>query len=131
MDGSHDDISKNWKPQTALVRGGLERSSYQETCEALYLTSGFVYDTAEEAEAAFKGDHKRYIYGRYGNPTVAAFEERLRRRGFSVALQRPPSKGLRHAVILARKPAASSQRPAASQGVNRPRASARSSTKRR
>ncbi|MEL0019268.1 MAG: PLP-dependent transferase, partial [Rickettsiales bacterium] len=78
MDGSHDDISKNWKPQTALVRGGLERSSYQETCEALYLTSGFVYDTAEEAEAAFKGDHKRYIYGRYGNPTVAAFEERLR-----------------------------------------------------
>ena len=59
-------------------RQGLHRSSYQETSEALFLTSGFVYDTAEEAEAAFKGNHKRYIYGRYGNPTVAAFEERLR-----------------------------------------------------
>lgn len=78
MDGSHDFGAQDWQPQTALVRGGLERSPHQETCEALYLTSGFVYDTAEEAEAAFKGDHKRYIYGRYGNPTVAAFEERLR-----------------------------------------------------
>lgn len=78
MDGSLDLYSSDWQPQTTLVRGGLQRSSHQETCEALYLTSGFVYDTAEEAEAAFKGDHKRYIYGRYGNPTVAAFEERLR-----------------------------------------------------
>ena len=78
MDGSQDFIAQDWQPQTALVRSGLERSPHQETCEALYLTSGFVYDTAEEAEAAFKGDLKRYIYGRYGNPTVAAFEERLR-----------------------------------------------------
>ncbi|HAA92312.1 MAG TPA: O-succinylhomoserine sulfhydrylase [Rhodospirillaceae bacterium] len=78
MDGSYDFIAQDWQPQTALVRGGLERSPHQETCEALYLTSGFVYDTAEEAEAAFKGDRKRYIYGRYGNPTVATFEERLR-----------------------------------------------------
>ena len=79
MDGSqHDTRPNDWQPQTALVRGGLVRSQHQETCEALYLTSGFVYDTAEEAEAAFKGDRKRYIYGRYGNPTVAAFEERLR-----------------------------------------------------
>lgn len=78
MDGSRDLYSSDWQPQTTLVRGGLHRSPHQETSEALYLTSGFVYDTAEEAEAAFKGDHKRYIYGRYGNPTVTAFEERLR-----------------------------------------------------
>jgi O-succinylhomoserine sulfhydrylase len=78
MDGSRDLYSSDWQPQTTLVRGGLHRSHHQETSEALYLTSGFVYDTAEEAEAAFKGDHKRYIYGRYGNPTVTAFEERLR-----------------------------------------------------
>lgn len=78
MDGSRDTTNTTWQPQTSLVRGGLHRSPHQETCEALYLTSGFVYDTAEEAEAAFKGEHKRYIYGRYGNPTVAAFEERLR-----------------------------------------------------
>ena len=78
MDGSRDLYSSDWQPQTTLVRGGLHRSPHQETSEALYLTSGFVYDTAEEAEAAFKGDHKRYIYGRYGSPTVTAFEERLR-----------------------------------------------------
>ena len=78
MDGSFEIFTQDWQPQTSLIRGGLHRSSHQETSEALFLTSGFVYDTAEEAEAAFKGDHKRYIYGRYGNPTVAAFEERLR-----------------------------------------------------
>jgi O-succinylhomoserine sulfhydrylase len=78
MDGSRDLYSSHWQPQTTLVRGGLHRSPHQETSEALYMTSGFVYDTAEKAEAAFKGDHKRYIYGRYGNPTVTAFEERLR-----------------------------------------------------
>ena len=58
MDGSQDFIAQDWQPQTALVRSGLERSPHQETCEALYLTSGFVYDTAEEAEAAFKGDRQ-------------------------------------------------------------------------
>ena len=78
MDGSEDFIAQDWQPQTALVRSGLERSPHQHTCEALYLTSGFVYDTAEEAEAAFEGDRKRYIYRRYGNPTQATFEERMR-----------------------------------------------------
>jgi O-succinylhomoserine sulfhydrylase len=68
----------NLRPNTMLVRGGLERSQFMETSEALYLTSGYVYDTAEEAEASFKGDVDRYIYSRYGNPTVAMFEERLR-----------------------------------------------------
>ena len=66
------------RPQTQLVRGGLTRSPFDETSEALYLTSGYVYPTAEEAEAAFKGDLSRYQYSRYANPTVAMFEERLR-----------------------------------------------------
>ena len=75
----HDGIKKNisWRPQTQLVRSGLTRSSFEETSEALFLTSGYVYDTAENAEAAFKGDTSRYIYSRYGNPTVSAFQERL------------------------------------------------------
>lgn len=68
----------DWRRQTQLVRGGLARSGFDETAEALYLTSGFVYRSAEEAEAAFKGDSDRFIYSRYGNPTVMMFEERLR-----------------------------------------------------
>jgi O-succinylhomoserine sulfhydrylase len=60
------------------VRGGSERSAYDETCEALFLTSGFVYGSAAEAEAAFKQDGSRYVYSRYRNPTVTMFEERLR-----------------------------------------------------
>ncbi len=63
---------------TNLVRGGLDRSGFDETAEALYLTSGYVYSSAAEAEAAFAGEHDRYIYSRYGNPTVSVFEERLR-----------------------------------------------------
>jgi O-succinylhomoserine sulfhydrylase len=78
MEGSHGTGQRNWRPQTKLVRGGLDRSHHRETAEALFLTSGFVYDRAEDAEAAFKGETDRYIYSRYGNPTVAAFEERLR-----------------------------------------------------
>jgi O-succinylhomoserine sulfhydrylase len=65
-------------PATILVRGGSERSAYEETAEAMYLTSGFVYGTAAEAEAAFKNDGSRYVYSRYRNPTVSMFEERLR-----------------------------------------------------
>jgi len=63
---------------TDLVRGGLDRSGWDETSEALILTSGFVYGSAEEAEAAFAGEQERYIYSRYGNPTVGMFQERLR-----------------------------------------------------
>ena len=65
-------------PATLLVRGGGERSGYEETCEALFLTSGFVYGSAAEAEAAFKAEGSRYVYSRYRNPTVTMFEERLR-----------------------------------------------------
>mgnify|MGYP001614026069 CR=1 FL=1 len=67
-----------WRAQTRLVRGGLERSGFHETSEALYMTSGYVYPTAEEAEAAFKGDIQRFVYSRYANPTVGMFEERMR-----------------------------------------------------
>ena len=67
-----------WREATRLVRGGLTRSPFDETAEALYATSGFVYGSAAEAEAAFAGDIDRYIYGRYANPTVSMFEERLR-----------------------------------------------------
>ncbi|MFN2319684.1 MAG: aminotransferase class I/II-fold pyridoxal phosphate-dependent enzyme, partial [Dermatophilaceae bacterium] len=65
-------------PDTLAVRGGLLRSQFDETAEALYLTSGFVYASAEEAEAAFKDEIEKFIYSRYGNPTVAMFEERMR-----------------------------------------------------
>jgi O-succinylhomoserine sulfhydrylase len=67
----------DWRPATRLVRGGLNRSQFRETSEALFLNSGFVYDDAAQAEAAFIGDVDVFIYSRYGNPTVATFEERL------------------------------------------------------
>jgi O-succinylhomoserine sulfhydrylase len=70
--------SSTWRTATQLVRGGLTRSSHGETCEALYLTSGFVYETAGSAEARFKGDEEGFVYSRYGNPTVAMFEDRLK-----------------------------------------------------
>ncbi|WP_336087743.1 O-succinylhomoserine sulfhydrylase [Nocardia sp. SSK8] len=65
-------------PATLGVRGGLRRSGFEETSEALYLTSGFVYESAEAAEAAFTGEVEHFVYSRYGNPTVAMFEERIR-----------------------------------------------------
>ncbi len=67
----------NWRPATRLVRGGQRRSEFRETSEALYLNSGFVYDDAAQAEAAFNGEADVFIYSRYGNPTVATFEQRL------------------------------------------------------
>jgi len=63
---------------TIGVRGGLLRSGFEETAEAMYLTSGYVYSSAAEAERAFTGEVDRYVYSRYGNPTVSMFEERLR-----------------------------------------------------
>lgn len=63
---------------TLAVRGGLARSGFFETSEALYLTSGYVYDSAEAAERAFTGEDERFVYSRYGNPTVEMFQERLR-----------------------------------------------------
>jgi O-succinylhomoserine sulfhydrylase len=68
---------RNWKPATALVHGGTMRSSFGETSEAIYLTQGFVYPTAESAEARFKGEEPGFIYSRYANPTVDMFERRM------------------------------------------------------
>ncbi|MEI7545122.1 MAG: PLP-dependent transferase, partial [Mycobacteriaceae bacterium] len=59
--------------ETIGVRGGLLRSGFDETAEGLYLTSGYVYDSAAEAEKAFTGEIDRFVYSRYGNPTVAMF----------------------------------------------------------
>ncbi len=73
------DPSADWRPDTLAVRGGTVRSGFEETSEALFLTSGFVYGSAAEAAAAFAGEQDRYMYSRLRNPTVAMLEERLRR----------------------------------------------------
>ncbi|CAO3449634.1 MULTISPECIES: O-succinylhomoserine sulfhydrylase [Azospirillum] len=65
------------RPRSRLVHGGVRRSSFDETCEALYQTSGFVYGSAEEAESAFVNDGSRHVYSRFRNPTTAMFEDRL------------------------------------------------------
>ena len=71
------ETKRNWKPATTLVHGGTLRSQFGETSEAIYMTQGFVYDTAEAAEARFKGDEPGFIYSRYANPTVDMFERRM------------------------------------------------------
>ena len=68
----------DWRPDTLAVRGGTKRSEFAETSEGLFLTQGYVYASAQEAEDAFAGEIEHYVYSRYGNPTVTAFEERLR-----------------------------------------------------
>lgn len=67
----------NWNPETTLVHGGTLRSGFGETSEAMFLTQGYVYDTAEAAEARFKGEEPGFIYSRYANPTVDMFEKRM------------------------------------------------------
>jgi O-succinylhomoserine sulfhydrylase len=69
--------AEGWAPRTRMVRGGLTRSAFNETSEALYLNSGFVYGSAEEAEASFNGEAERYVYSRFRNPTIEIFETRL------------------------------------------------------
>ncbi len=68
---------RKWKPRTQMVHSGQTRSQFGETSEALFLTSGYVYKSAEEAEARFKGESEGFIYSRFGNPTVRMFEERM------------------------------------------------------
>jgi O-succinylhomoserine sulfhydrylase len=68
---------RNWKPQTTLVHGGTLRSGFGETSESIFLTQGYVYDSAESAEARFKGESPGFIYSRYANPTVDMFEKRM------------------------------------------------------
>jgi O-succinylhomoserine sulfhydrylase len=68
---------EGWRPATRLVHEGTLRSQFGETSEAIFLNSGYVYDSAEQAEARFKGDEAGYVYSRYANPTVAMFEARM------------------------------------------------------
>jgi O-succinylhomoserine sulfhydrylase len=68
---------RDWDVATKLVRGGLNRSPFGETSEAIYLTQGYVYDSAEQADARFAGDEPGFVYSRYANPTTRMFEERL------------------------------------------------------
>jgi O-succinylhomoserine sulfhydrylase len=66
-----------WRKRTFAVRGGTMRSPFQETSEGLFMTSGYAYENAQEAEARFKGESEGYQYSRFGNPTVSMFEERM------------------------------------------------------
>jgi O-succinylhomoserine sulfhydrylase len=71
-------MSDNWKPRTRAVHAGTRRSQYGEVSEAIFLTQGFVYESAEAAEARFlEAGPDEFIYARYGNPTVRMFEERI------------------------------------------------------
>ncbi len=69
---------ENWRPETRLVHGGTLRSQFGETSEAIFLTQGFVYKSAEQAEARFKNEDPGYQYSRFSNPTVSMLEERIR-----------------------------------------------------
>lgn len=71
-------MTQEWNARTKLVHGGTRRSQYNEVSEAIFLTQGFVYDNAEQAEARFlQSGPDEFIYARYGNPTVAMFEDRI------------------------------------------------------
>ncbi len=71
------DSNRNWKPATRLVHEGTLRSGFGEMSEAMFLTQGYHYVTAEQAEARFKGEEPGFVYSRYSNPTVDMFEKRM------------------------------------------------------
>lgn len=75
--GQNRTITRHWRPATQAVRGGTARSDYGETSEAIFLTSGYCYDNAEEAAARFRGEQPGMTYSRLQNPTVEMLEERL------------------------------------------------------
>ncbi|MEQ9434938.1 O-succinylhomoserine sulfhydrylase [Hyphomonas sp.] len=75
--GSDRSGKASWKPATKAVRGGLMRSEHGEISEALYLTSGYAYDSAEQAMARMKGDAPGFVYSRYGSPTCEMLQQRL------------------------------------------------------
>jgi O-succinylhomoserine sulfhydrylase len=68
---------KTYRPETRLVHAGTLRSQFGETSEALFLTQGYIYPSAEECEARFSGKKPGYVYSRYSNPTIAMFEQRM------------------------------------------------------
>jgi O-succinylhomoserine sulfhydrylase len=76
-DASDGDAKKGWKPATQAVRGGLMRSEHGEISEALYLTSGYAYDSAEQAMRRMAGEEPGFVYSRYGSPTCEMLQQRL------------------------------------------------------
>ena len=68
---------RRYRPETQLVQAGILRSPFGETSEALFLTQGYVYETAASAERRFKGEEPGYQYSRFSNPTVTMFEQRM------------------------------------------------------
>lgn len=68
---------KQYRTATKMVRGGTKRSQFNETSEAIFLNSGFVYDSAEQAASRFSGEDSGYVYSRYANPTLSMFENRM------------------------------------------------------
>ena len=70
-------VTKRYRPETRLVHAGTLRSQFGETSEAMFLTQGYVYDSAEQCEARFKGHEPGFIYSRYSNPTIDMFERRM------------------------------------------------------
>jgi len=66
-----------YRPRTSLVHGGTVRSQFGETSEAMFLTSGYTYETMEAAERRFKNEEPGFVYSRFSNPTVRMFEERM------------------------------------------------------
>jgi O-succinylhomoserine sulfhydrylase len=72
-----DVTTARYRPETRLVHSGTLRSQFGETSEALFLTQGFVYDTAEQCEARFKGDETGFLYSRFSNPNISMFERRM------------------------------------------------------
>lgn len=75
--GQDREITKNWRPATQAIRSGTMRSEFGETSEALFLTSGYTYDCAEDAAARFNGEQDGMTYSRLQNPTVQMLEERI------------------------------------------------------
>ena len=66
-----------YRPETRLVHSGALRSQFGETSEALFLTQGFIYDSAEQCEARFKGEDPGFLYSRFSNPNISMFERRM------------------------------------------------------
>jgi O-succinylhomoserine sulfhydrylase len=77
--GAHMTTSprRDYRPETRLIHAGTLRSQFNETSEALFLTQGYVYDSAEQCEARFSGKELGYVYSRYSNPTMSMFEQRM------------------------------------------------------
>jgi O-succinylhomoserine sulfhydrylase len=76
-DSNSTERPESWDTATKLIRGGLVRTPFGETAEAMFLTQSFVYESAEAADARFAGDQPGFVYSRYANPTTKMFEDRL------------------------------------------------------